>query len=56
MFENKKLNQEEQKKDVAQAINFVESLTPAGKQILYNLIGAAEFFEKAGMLKNSSQM
>ena len=57
MFKNEVLvpkEQEEKMKETNEALDFLESLTPTGKNILYNLIGAAEFFEKAGMLKKSA--
>lgn len=53
---NEQLNLEVQEKEmekleVKEALAFIESLTPAGKEILHQLIGAAEFFDKAGMLR-----
>lgn len=54
MLENTEvIKKEQKKKETEKALDFIESLTPAGKEILYNLIGAADFFEKAGMLKKS---
>ncbi len=52
MIENEQQKTEAEK--ALEALDFIESLTPAGKEILYNLIGAADFFEKAGMLKKSA--
>ncbi|GEM_PF-6175578 len=56
MLENTELmiKSEQQKTEAEKALDFIESLTPTGKKILYNLIGAADFFEKAGMLKKSA--
>ena len=55
MFEKTEvIKKKKEKKETKEALDFIESLTPTGKEILYNLIGAADFFEKAGMLKKSA--